>query len=115
MEDLNPQVKRKIRSDNPRRFYGHHSLTKRHQCLWEATEQVFRFATGPATIRQHLSALDSNVKSKDVIASMRQAFKVRFEDCPASQQRPQFPFPGIVGRLTRLAGRGSFKWTKILV
>src|SRR5262245_44851448 len=36
---------------------------------------------------------------------MRQAFKVRFEGCPASQQRPQFPFPGIVGRLTRLAGR----------
>jgi hypothetical protein len=40
MEGLTPQVKRKILSDNPRRFYGdlkHHSL--------EVADQIFEFAT----------------------------------------------------------------------
>jgi len=69
MEGLNPQVKRKILSDNPRRFYldlNHPSLLKRYYFSWDRLNRVFRFAIYRSShYSPILSALDSNVKSKE--------------------------------------------------
>jgi hypothetical protein len=52
MEDLNPQVKRKILSDYPKRFYEFEAsqFAQRHYSFWE---RLSRSITGPATISQH--------------------------------------------------------------
>jgi hypothetical protein len=56
MEGLNPQVKRKILSDNPGRFYRilkHHSLPKGHYSFWEPLNSSLDLVFArPATIRR---------------------------------------------------------------